>query len=814
MVAQHADQVASLRASYGVGATVIGSIAPYLPERIEPPYSPPTVVWLGGLRTLKRPELFLAMARHFPKARFVMMGGPVGSDTDCYAKTEAEARTLSNVEFLGLTADPSPRLARAWVLLNTSVLEGYPSSFLEAWGHGVPTVSFVDPGERCARKVSGGWWRTLGSSPRFWGKCWTRPRSATKWVLARAPTSNGSMARMRWPLAMRRYSPRPRKRAEGPDEPSRRPESIEIKWSMSVIYASNDMFTKHFLDERLRRWPEWAAALEAATEARARLISLLSAERDNLPALKEKQLEYRWVQPVLQILGVAFEVGPALPAIGGTVEPDYALFASPQEMREAEAAGSAGGAPAYFDRVRVLGDAKRWGTNFAASSGGRSPIQQIAEYLAYSGVDWGWLTDGRRWRLVHRSQASRWDQYYEVDLPNCLESESLDDFLYFYLFFSGDALRRHADGRCFLDAARRESREYAEAVGRGLKDSVYEALRRLGCGFLARVEPGRPIEAELLRRESLVLLYRLLFLLYAEHRRLLPIEDARYRDGYSFTGLTREIAAHMNGGTAFSSRGSTLWGRLKAIFEIVDHGDPDLGVPAYNGGLFSSEKHPLLARTGPGDADLAAAIDLLARTATESRHFIDYRDLEIRHLGTIYEGLLEYRLEIASTDLAVVAAAKGKGERYEPFDPARHSGLPVEMRVAAGDAYLVTDRGERKGTGSFYTPDFVVEHVVAETLGPLVAGKRPGEILKLRVLDPAMGSGHFLLEATDYLARAYGQARIVAGEDEDGILSENELTEYRRLIAETCIYGVDLNPMAVELAKLALWLRTMAGEQA
>ena len=132
--------------SYGVEATVIGSIAPYLPERIEPPYSPPTVVWLGGLRTLKRPELFLAMARHFPKARFVMMGGPVGSDTDCYAKTEAEARTLSNVEFLGLTADPSPRLARAWVLLNTSVLEGYPSSFLEAWGHGVPTVSFVDPG--------------------------------------------------------------------------------------------------------------------------------------------------------------------------------------------------------------------------------------------------------------------------------------------------------------------------------------------------------------------------------------------------------------------------------------------------------------------------------------------------------------------------------------------------------------------------------------------------------------------------------------------------------------------------------------------
>jgi glycosyltransferase involved in cell wall biosynthesis len=155
VVAQHSDQVTSLRASYGVEATVIGSIAPYLPERIEPPDFPPTVVWLGGLRTLKRPELFLAMARRFPAARFVMMGGPVGSDTECYARVEAEARTIPNVEFLGLTADPSPRLARAWVLLNTSVLEGYPSSFLEAWGHGVPTVSFVDPGGTVSREGLG-----------------------------------------------------------------------------------------------------------------------------------------------------------------------------------------------------------------------------------------------------------------------------------------------------------------------------------------------------------------------------------------------------------------------------------------------------------------------------------------------------------------------------------------------------------------------------------------------------------------------------------------------------------------------------------
>ncbi len=146
VVAQHRHQAEALRAGYGVESTVIGSIAPHLPERVEEPASPPVVAWLGNFRALKRPELFLAMAHRFPDVRFQMMGGPVRSEPGCLDTVRSEAASLPNVEFLGPTPDPGPRLARAWVLLNTSELEGYPSSFVEAWGHGVPTVSFVDPG--------------------------------------------------------------------------------------------------------------------------------------------------------------------------------------------------------------------------------------------------------------------------------------------------------------------------------------------------------------------------------------------------------------------------------------------------------------------------------------------------------------------------------------------------------------------------------------------------------------------------------------------------------------------------------------------
>ena len=256
---------------------------------------------------------------------------------------------------------------------------------------------------------------------------------------------------------------------------------------------------------------------------------------------------------------------------------------------------------------------------------------------------------------------------------------------------------------------------------------------------------------------------------------------------------------------------------------------------------------------------MAKAIDLFSRSRDKA--YIDYGSLEIRHLGSIYEGLLEYKLKIADQDLVLIKD-KGK-EVFVSLAEAesKKKSIREDEKIQAGEIYLVTDKGERKATGSYYTPGYIVNYIIENTLGPLVEEKRKkvsenieeikekikwsrgtnrefhekeltkvegsliDEILSLKVLDPAMGSGHFLVEATDFLAREL--LRFLSGEplenktkeimvrepSESYGLKESEDEDIRwarREVVEKCIFGVDLNPMAVELAKLSLWLYTVA----
>ena len=204
-----------------------------------------------------------------------------------------------------------------------------------------------------------------------------------------------------------------------------------------------------------------------------------------------------------------------------------------------------------------------------------------------------------------------------------------------------------------------------------------------------------------------------------------------------------------------------------------------------------------------------------------AKGFVDYSSLEIRHLGSIYEGLLEYRLKVADREMAAV---KEKGK--ELWLPAGEAGKrKILDRVQQGEIFLATDKGERKATGSYYTPDYIVKYIVKNTLEPVIEKKkqewlgtsRPFAefLLSIKVLDPAMGSGHFLVEATDQLARwlvqAWETARPEEADSKD--VAEQDVHWARREVVRHCIYGVDLNPMAVELAKLSLWLTTVASNK-
>ena len=433
----------------------------------------------------------------------------------------------------------------------------------------------------------------------------------------------------------------------------------------------------------------------------------------------------------------------------------------------------------------------------------QNPNYQIDFYLRGADKLWGVLTNGRQWRLYHRQTSYRMDSFYEVDLAALLSgNRDLDSFRYFYCLFRRDAFTPDASGTSFLDRVLTESRQHTIAVSDDLKNRVYDALRLLIGGFLDFPRNGfdranPPLDE--IHANSLILLYRLLFILYAESRGLLPVENPDYAARYSLAALAETTHETLDRGDLIIPTISDYWARLRGLFTLINDGWNDL-IPQYNGGLFNPEHHPFLEKYELGNDALAQVIELLTRTEESKR--ITYRDLDVRHLGNIYEGLLEYQPQIADQDL-VIASKK----RREVVTPKSSSNQKVAYRE--GEVYLLTDKGERKATGSYYTPDYIVRYIVENSLAPLCKDKSVKEILSLKVLDPATGSGHFLVGVVDYLAE-----ELITNPDAalmtETATEETELAYWRRRVVESCVYGVDLNPMAVELAKLSLWLHTVA----
>ena len=286
------------------------------------------------------------------------------------------------------------------------------------------------------------------------------------------------------------------------------------------------------------------------------------------------------------------------------------------------------------------------------------------------------------------------------------------------------------------------------------------------------------------------------------------------------------------------AQGDAHWKEVSALCEAVARGNPEWGVPAYDGRLFSSDPEVsevggfLAELTLPDDAFRPALRDLLVdRDEGKTLGPVDFRSLGVREFGTIYEGLLESELSVAREDLAL--------DRKGAFAPAGSGRRRAPVAVRAGEVYLHDRSGARKSSGSYYTPRFAVDHLLQGALDPALddhfarldrldpaeAGER---FFDFRVADIAMGSGHFLIAAVDriekrmagYLARRHLRAvrteldalRAAAREALGGELAVGARIEdgslLRRTIARRCIYGVDSNPLAVELARLSVWIHT------
>ena len=579
-------------------------------------------------------------------------------------------------------------------------------------------------------------------------------------------------------------------------------------------HQNHRLFSDHYLNEILPKQAGWSEFALPAAPVMSEIAGIFARFT---PSENERQTEKNLIFPVLRALAHTFEVQAALKTSDGIKAPDYVFYhdESALDAHKNQVLNESVADEGAF----AVGDAKYWQRPLdiavrrrdADALSNKNPAYQIYFYMLHSGVEWGILSNGTLWRLYQRDTAYKLDIYYEVDLEDLVREGDIARFLYFYAFFHRNAF---ADGPLCLAEILRASTEYARGVGETLKSQIYEALRHVAQGFFDYPGNALTVDADTLNAvydNALIVLYRLIFILYAEARELLPVhENNRYRDSYSLQAIKQTVASDLRTGKLLLPTSALLWPHLTQLFGDINQGNSPLEVATFNGGLFDPLTHPFLARYSVGDAHLQQAIDKLTRIHGE---FVDYRDLSVRHMGTIYEGLLEYKLVSIFSDVNIDSHCLEQGESPACFPNHLLLDSPT---ISPWTIDLVTDKGDRKSSGSYYTTDYIVKFIVEQTVGPAlreaVAGKSSDDellraVLGVSVLDPAMGSGHFLVEATEYIARFLVDLGIVP---EGKTAVDADIAYWKRRVVQSCIYGVDLNPLAVELAKLSLWLITVA----
>jgi hypothetical protein len=576
--------------------------------------------------------------------------------------------------------------------------------------------------------------------------------------------------------------------------------------------------SRRLTDEIAAAWADARAFWEAFQRSLRRL-------RDDDPATTLTR--ERWIIPLLETLGYQVSYQAAAAVVGNRT---YAI---------SHRAGESAAPPIHIEGIRRSLDQRG-----PAGRPRLSPHALLQEYLNATEHLWGIVTNGAQLRLLRDSSRTVRPVYIEFDLQTMLEGEKFSEFALLFRLLHRTRLPQSGDdaARCLLEQYHQQALVVGGRVREGLRDGVELALHALGTGLLrhpsssdlrARIAAGQLSELDYYR-QLLRLVYRLLFLMVAEERRLvgLKAEDRTgsdvsssalslhplYYEHYSVTRLRRLAESS----SAFSERYSDLWLGLLATFGLLedDRTAQILGISALDGDLFGPQAIPDLANASLDNATLLQAIRALSLyrdPQSKALRRINYAALDVEELGSVYESLLDYR---------PVIRAEGLGLKAE--DP-----TPSALRQPA--SFALVSGSERKTTGSYYTRPELVQELIKSALEPVLAERlaaaerdpranRAGAdalveadrnlpletrakvraILALRVVDPACGSGHFLLAAARRLAREL--ARVRTGEEQPAP------AVYRRALRDViarCIYGVDMNPLAVDLCKVALWLESL-----
>lgn len=557
-----------------------------------------------------------------------------------------------------------------------------------------------------------------------------------------------------------------------------------------VGFTNHFLFAAYFLKNGVPRRPDWSSAMESA---------------QNLSTCRGRRL----------IENLGFEVQPAL----GDV-PNILILRGCKGDRRA---------------VAVLLDE----TEQFDQRSPRFQISPVAHGLEVAGRENApWVIVMRQSTLrlypgrdgVGVGQRGQSETYFELDL-NLIDSQYLG---LLPLIFSADALEAGGSTEQILI----DSGRYAADLGTRLRDRVYKhVVPEIAVAIANRLPAlGVPLDANGLNVAyglTLRVLFRLIFQAYGEDTGLLP---AGRNEGYDANSLQAFINRDLNADPEeYSDHARSIWLDLTQVWDAIYNGNPRWAVPAYGGSLFdpTTSEGRLLNQIELPDSLIGPALQNLLSENIEDgmRGPVDFRSLQVRDFGTIYEGLLESSLSVAEGNLAL--------DKNEAYVPTENDDWVVEK----GQAYFHSASGDRKATGSYYTPKVVVDYLIDHSIAPaltdhlekvkgLVDAGKEREAAQLfwdfRVADVAMGSAHFLVAAVDKIERGMRdflthtpiplvraelerlaeKARVQLGRDLEAASEINEAQLLRRQVARRCVYGLDINPLAVELSRLAIWIHT------
>ena len=463
-----------------------------------------------------------------------------------------------------------------------------------------------------------------------------------------------------------------------------------------------------------------------------------------------------------------------------------------------------------------------------------SPVSYALTKADKEQLPWVIFVQGHKVRLystqnIGVSKRGRTETYIECQ-TSLLAEENIH---YLWLLFSADALSKEGSVSQLIEGSARFAGNLAEK----LRERIYDfVVPNLAIGInkarnLKTVQTDQDIE--LTYEMALIVLFRLLFVAYAEDRDLLPYKS---NENYRRRSLKQTAQELLDAASKNQSEpaGVHHWSEVYQLFSSVNKGNREWGVPAYAGAIFSDEKLVSsagyqLSKIKIENKYLEPALTALLLTDTDEGHLgpVDFRSLSVREFGTIYEGLLQSELSMAKQDLTI--------DSQGHYLPANKSDV---VAIKKHEIYLHDKSGARKFSGSYYTPDFAVEHLLAGSLEPaldehfarlneLAEVDAAEQFFDFRVADIAMGSGHFLVAAIDRIEKRFTQELqkrrlpgVIKELNDLRLAANSQLKEYyeqvsiedgqllRRLIAKRCIYGVDLNPLAVQLVRLSIWIHS------